>query len=409
MNSRPCVGDMAERPLVLLVLFEGLPSTVVDSAVLDHARQLASVDIARFEIWAFCPTITIYRNSRNRLEAAKRLAGCPVRLFRAVRPAMPGSVTINAHLLRSALRRLDPPPDLIHARGDYTSAVCALAKDTFRIPILWDCRGNSVAEAEERLGRHAIPRSLKKYKLRREAYIRQEAAAACDGALFVSNPLRAVCGNLLEDKPTAVIPCAASEDIFFFDECLRACSRERLGYAADHRVFVFSGGMQPYQCVDLTVETFRKLAAKDPAARLLIITPNAPDAIQAVQFHNQGFIRVIEAAYHEVNRYLNAADAGFLLREQSSLNEVASPTKFAEYCLTGLPVIMQNTVKDAFEMARSLGNLIELTDLGVHLPTTGFDRTSVANKARMLMGRRALSNRYRMIHTKLLKRISRVP
>jgi len=161
--------------------------------------------------------------------------------------------------------------------------------------------------------------------------------------------------------------------------------------------------MQPYQCVDLTVEVFRKLAAEDPAARLLIITPNAPTAIQALQSRSQGFIRVIEATYHEVNSYLNAADAGFLLREKSRLNEVASPTKFAEYCLTGLPVIMQNTVKDAFEMARSLGNLIELTDLGVHLPTTGFDRTSVANKARILMGRRALSNRYRAIYGEILQ------
>ena len=365
---------MAEPPLVLLVLFEGLPSTVIDSAVLDHARQLSSVDIARFEIWAFCPTLTIYRSSRKRLETAKRLAGCPVRLFRAVRPAMLGSVTINAHLLRSALRRLDHRPDLIHARGDYTNAVCALAKETFRIPLLWDCRGDSVVEAEERLRRYGIPHALKQCKLHREARIRQKAAASCDGALFVSNPLQAICARLLEDKPAAVIPCTASEDVFFFDESLRARSRERLGYAANHRVFVFSGGMQPYQCVDLTIEVFRKLAAEDPAARLLIITPHVPTTIRALQFHNQGFISVIEAAYHEVNSYLNAADAGFLLREQSQLNEVASPTKFAEYCLTGLPVIMQNTVKDAFEMARSLGNLIELTDSGVHLSTTRVDR-----------------------------------
>ena len=174
------------------------------------------------------------------------------------------------------MRRLDPAPDLIHARGDYTTAVCALAKETFRIPLLWDCRGNSVVEAEERLRWYAIPHALKQYKLRREARIRQKAAVACDGALFVSNPLQAICARLLEDKPTAVIPCTASEDVFFFDESLRARSRERLGYAADHRVFVFSGGMQPYQCVDLTVEVFRKLAAEDPAARLLIITPHAP-------------------------------------------------------------------------------------------------------------------------------------
>jgi hypothetical protein len=394
---------MAERPLVILVLFEGLPSTVIDSAVLDHARQLASVDIARFEIWAFCPTITIYRNSRNRLEAAKRLAGCPVRLFRAVRPAMPGSVTINAHLLKSELRRLDPPPDLIHARGDYTTAVCALAKATCGIPLLWDCRGNSVAEAEERLRKYAIARGLKQYKVRREARIRDQAAGACDGAVFVSKPLQGVCGRLLEDKPTAVIPSAASEDVFFFDESLRVRSRQKLGYSADHRVFVFSGGMQPYQCLDRTVEVFHKLIAEDVSARLLIMTPNAPASIRALQSRSQGYIRVIEAAYHEVNSYLNAADAGFLLREKNLLNEGASPTKFAEYCLTGLAVIMENTVKDAFDMARTLGNLIELTDLDVHLPIIGYDRSSVANKARVLMGRRALSNRYRMIHAKLLK------
>ena len=160
--------------------------------------------------------------------------------------------------------------------------------------------------------------------------------------------------------------------------------------------------MQPYQCLDLTVEVFHKLA-EDVTARLLIMTPNAPTSIRALQSQSQGYIRVIEAAYHEVNSYLNAADAGFLLREKNPLNEGASPTKFAEYCLTGLPVIMQNTVKDAFEMARSLGNLIELTDFGMHLPTAGFDRTSVAKRARMLMGRRALSKRYRALYGEILQ------
>jgi glycosyltransferase involved in cell wall biosynthesis len=392
---------MADPPLVLLVLFEGLPSTVIDSAVLDHARQLASVGIARYEIWAFCPTPTIYRNSQKRLEAAKRLAGCPIRLFYAVRPGLMGSMAINARLLESALWRINPRPDLIHARGDYTAAVCASAKQTFRIPLLWDCRGDSVAEAEDRLKRYAIPRALKQRKLRREARIRQRAATACDHALFVSNPLQAMCASLLEDKPAAVIPCVASEDIFFFNERLRACSRERLGYAADHRVFVFSGGMQPYQCVDLTIDIFRNLATKDPTARLLIVTPHVPTAIRALQSRSEGLIRMIEASYHEVNSYLNAADAGFLLREPSRINEVASPTKFAEYCLTGLPVIMRNTVKDAFDMARSLGNLVELTDTGVALPVSAFDRAAVASKARALLGRCASSHRYRAIYGRI--------
>jgi hypothetical protein len=64
---------------------------------------------------------------------------------------------------------------------------------------------------------------------------------------------------------------------------------------------------------------------------------------------------------------------------------------------------MQNTVKDAFEMARSIGNLIERTDLGVQLPITAVDRASVASKARMLMGRRALSKRYRALYGEILQ------
>ena len=147
---------------------------------------------------------------------------------------------------------------------------------------------------------------------------RAPKAGACDGAVFVSNPLQGVCGRLLEDKPTAVIPSAASEDVFFFDECLRARSRQKLGYSADHRVFVFSGGMQPYQCLDRTVEIFHKLIAEDVTARLLIMTPNVPASIRALQSRSQGYIRVIEAAYHEVNSYLNAADAGFLLKRLQS-------------------------------------------------------------------------------------------
>ena len=66
-------------------------------------------------------------------------------------------------------------------------------------------------------------------------------------------------------------------------------------------------------------------------------------------------------------------------------------------------MIMQNTVKDAFDIARSLGNLIELTDLGVQLLTAGFDRTSVAKKARMLMGRRALSKRNWALYGEILQ------
>ena len=43
---------------------------------------------------------------------------------------------------------------------------------------------------------------------------------------------------------------------------------------------------------------------------------------------------------------LSAADFGLLLRENNIVNNVASPTKFAEYLMAGLPVIISNGIGD---------------------------------------------------------------
>jgi len=41
-----------------------------------------------------------------------------------------------------------------------------------------------------------------------------------------------------------------------------------------------------------------------------------------------------------VPKFLQAADMGILLRKKDPLNEVAAPTKFAEYMMTGLPTLI---------------------------------------------------------------------
>ena len=38
--------------------------------------------------------------------------------------------------------------------------------------------------------------------------------------------------------------------------------------------------------------------------------------------------------FYEINKYYNVADFAILIRSDRSLNHVASPTKFGEYCLT---------------------------------------------------------------------------
>ena len=69
-------------------------------------------------------------------------------------------------------------------------------------------------------------------------------------------------------------------------------------------------------------------------------------------------IRLRSGRIAEFNDFLNAADFGFILRERNKINRVACPTKFAEYCLTGLPVIIGDAVPDCTSLADLWGNRV---------------------------------------------------
>jgi glycosyltransferase involved in cell wall biosynthesis len=67
----------------------------------------------------------------------------------------------------------------------------------------------------------------------------------------------------------------------------------------------------------------------------------------------------------EVCQYLNAADYGILFRENTIMNNVASPTKFAEYMLCGLPVLISEGVGDYsdYTIKHNVGVLIKESEL----------------------------------------------
>jgi hypothetical protein len=74
----------------------------------------------------------------------------------------------------------------------------------------------------------------------------------------------------------------------------------------------------------------------------------------------------VSAVNHtEIFNLLQMGDFGFLLRDRSVVNQVASPTKFGEYCLCGLPVITTSSVGDFSEMIQQhkVGCVVDLQNL----------------------------------------------
>jgi glycosyltransferase involved in cell wall biosynthesis len=392
--------DMAARPRILLVHFEGLSETVIDSVVLDHARQISRQYGVHFAIWAFCCSNRLYRNSQRRYASAQEFAGCELRIFRGVRPAIPFSARINEWLLRWQLRGV-PRPDLIHARADYTAAVCAFARHE-RMGLIWDCRGDVVAETAERLmlWRH-VPQWLKQRLLNRVEQYRKRGAAACDAAIFVTQRLADLCRAELGNKPMTIIPTAASEDMFFFDAGMRDKARAALGFDASHRVFVYSGSLAPNQDFDEGVDLFISIYKSDPNARLLVLTPDIGDAERRLARLDRQITIVRFAVLQNMNMYLNAADAAFMLRRMTPVNVVALPTKFAEYCLAGLPVIMTDAVPEACAISSKLGNRARIWGHTIEWPLA-FDRAVVAINARVLLGKQHLAPKYDELYRNVL-------
>jgi glycosyltransferase involved in cell wall biosynthesis len=153
-----------------------------------------------------------------------------------------------------------------------------------------------------------------------------------------------------------VIPCFADEQLFSPDNCARATTRSKLNIGETDIVFVYTGvvskefgGFNPIHFVS----RIEDLAGK----HLLIVSANESisRAESQVPAFMKGKVTVLTSPRHEVPRYLCASDIGILLRKENVVNEVASPTKFPEYLLCGLPVVVTDRLGDASAIVKSSG------------------------------------------------------
>lgn len=135
-----------------------------------------------------------------------------------------------------------------------------------------------------------------------------------------------------------IAPCATNNSCFSKTvyEGNRRKYRAKYGIDENAPVFVYSGGVSRWQCIEETLQLFSQIQEKIPNARLLVFS------------HRVGFIRrltdctdIIFDSYtpDELENALCAADFAFLLRTNCVTNNVAFPNKYLEYVKSGLKII----------------------------------------------------------------------
>jgi glycosyltransferase involved in cell wall biosynthesis len=144
--------------------------------------------------------------------------------------------------------------------------------------------------------------------------------------------------------------------LFHFDPAKRQELRRTLGL--EHRfVVVYSGNLAgKWQVPHRLVEMFLLIRRGIPDAFFLILTPEKDRKRIAPHLQQAGLsaehFSMHSCPHGDVVRYLCAGDVGLLLRERHPANEAGAPGKFAEYMLSGLPIVMTEGIGDFSEQVR---------------------------------------------------------
>lgn len=170
-------------------------------------------------------------------------------------------------------------------------------------------------------------------------------------------------GRVIENH--AVIPCAINAQ-FKFDPQKRASLR-REHNLLDKLVVAYAGSAVAYQLVDEMCILFKAIHQHLPNAHFMILSHHSGQFQRQLDEHkiNTANYSIFSVTHEGVFDLLQMGDVGLMLRDDSILNIVASPTKFAEYLLCGLPVITSDYVGDFSNAVKAykLGFTVDLSEL----------------------------------------------
>jgi glycosyltransferase involved in cell wall biosynthesis len=157
--------------------------------------------------------------------------------------------------------------------------------------------------------------------------------------------------NIPENKIT-VIPCCVDIDFFDtknIDAQNRKTIRNELNITETETVFIYTGGIGTWYCLDEMMQFFKLYHSKNKASKFLILTAEHPDLIynsaqkNGIDFSN---IRIKESPRNKMPHYLAAADIALFFILPSFSKTASSPTKQGEMMAMQLPIVCNDNVGD---------------------------------------------------------------
>lgn len=334
----------------LLYRFSGpITNKVIHSQVAGNLKALKETGL-EVNLLAWCGAGHAMRNRAAYHQARadlERILGQPVN-WRLTMDRIPRlDKLLKASELTARLREAAGSPLVLQTRSvDIGLLMASLRRQSGHVRFVHEMRGDPHAELGYLAGRDSPDLALRLERL--DNSLRQIFSAA-DLVLCVSHVLAdRLAGRYgLSRDLMHVQPCTADEQRFVLNPAARREKRALLGLRDADHLLVYSGSLSKGWDQPEAVLAF--LAAslyEQPDLHALLLSPDGAVARRMIAELPSGRVHHRALSHLEIQDWLCAGDSALLLREAHALNEVASPTKAAEYMLCGLPLLLSAGVGD---------------------------------------------------------------
>lgn len=118
----------------------------------------------------------------------------------------------------------------------------------------------------------------------------------------------------------------------------------------ENNVFVYAGAMSVWQCVEETICLYSEIEKKCKNAKLLLLVKDKEKALQFLQKYDVKNYDIDYVPIKELPNKLSEVKYGLLLRKDSPINNVATPTKLMTYLANGIIPIYSNCLLGVCEI-----------------------------------------------------------
>jgi len=223
------------------------------------------------------------------------------------------------------------------------------------IPVIADIHGAPEELLEYNQG-NIFKKFVKRLLYYCEIYINKKYLPKVDGAMVVSNALakHLNCKYNLNNYKYYIVPCAVTNYDINYEKWRKNREKYRKKYKIkeDEILFIYSGGVSPWQCIEKSIKLFNNIKSKIKA-KMLILSHQWTKIEPMISNHENIILDSVNP--EEVNNVLCAGDYAFLIRDDFITNHVSFPNKFLEYVQSGMEIITTPFIFDIKEYIISCG------------------------------------------------------